>query len=197
MSRRRHRRGCGTIRWEPGKFSRARVVLATSCARWFLFGQIVGATHAQVRRFSQFSATQPAFHSFPPRLPCAAVLTLPCSTQGPTTYFGPAVFTAGFNMSFEVNFEDDASMAVGQESSMLNISTAGTWSLGSHTGTVSFAANSWHTVSVSYAASQTVTVDGKVLFSGAGKLSASASPIKLQLSRYVFASWDNFAIVAA
>jgi len=99
-------------------------------------------------------------------------------------------------VSFEVNLEEHGALTVGKKDAMVTLDSKGTWSFQGKNGNLAFAPKQWHTVALNYGTSQqTVTVDGKVVCNVLSGSSKAKLPISLSLDRYIFASFDNFAVV--
>jgi len=73
------------------------------------------------------------------------------SCEPPVTYFGPATFRGDLTVSFDARVEGNGGFAinpVGLNYSTLVLKTDGTWSLGRKSGTLDFAADTWHRVTM-------------------------------------------------
>merc|ERR1712039_623825 len=133
------------------------------------------------------------------------------------TYFGPAEFSGDLEVSMDLRLEDDGVFTLdflnaknkNMNYGTLELDTAGSFKLGKHTGNVKFNSNTWHAISVRNALSwQALTVDGKQLanvttsaslggvYGSRSELAPGETPYhyKVGLSRYIFASIDNFKI---
>merc|ERR1712080_740040 len=78
------------------------------------------------------------------------------SCSGPTTYFGPAEFTGDIQVSMDVRLEDHGVFTLdfldarnkNVKYNTLQLDTAGKFTLGHAKGSVGFANNKWHSISV-------------------------------------------------
>lgn len=123
------------------------------------------------------------------------------SCDGPTTYFGPRQALTGNVVSIDANLSEEGGISISPEGDTkrpgVQINTDGTWSFGLKSGKdAKFAANAWHTVKMTFGDKwRAVELDGALL----GNLTeVDAGPyswtIKLQLTRYIIAEFDNFSI---
>ena len=127
------------------------------------------------------------------------------SCTGPMTYFGPKHFnssgTNGFTITLDVKLEKDAVFGIGGSTGGKGFkglsldSKNGTFSLGDASGTASFAAGTFHKITVTLKPDYvTATLDGKSLGKSKGKGIDDGFYIQMSLDRYVFADVDNFQL---
>jgi galactosylceramidase len=119
------------------------------------------------------------------------------SCNGPTTYFGPSTLNVSLNISFAFLAEEDVALSLsldGAGGPTLTLSTNGTWTFGSSSGSgIHFEANVWHQVQLlAYADKSTAVLDGTVV--GSASPTNNGFRLKLALNRYIFANLDNFAL---
>ena len=125
---------------------------------------------------------------------------------GPMTYFGPKHFNDtganGFTITLDVKLEKDAVFSIGGSTGKASFagvrldSKNGTYTLGSESGPVSFAAGAFHKVAVTLkAGSMTATLDSKALGAATKhKGLVGGFFVEMSLDRYVFADVDNFML---
>jgi len=132
------------------------------------------------------------------------------SCTGPTTYFGPASLQSDLVVSLDVRLEDHGALTIepqGMSYKGLTLDSAGSWSLGSATGSLDFGVDSWHAVELTMGSGwQAASVDGKALanISGTvGRFSATdtcdddAFPVDLAGKQYMGLSAASADIASA
>lgn len=118
------------------------------------------------------------------------------SCNGPTAFFGPKKggIQGPHKVSLSVRLEEACEISFGVGGTTLALDTKGTFAFGGKSGKAAFTTDQWHSVEIEFAAGyRAVSLDHKVLTNVTGGESGNLS-LLLKMSRYVFASLDDFSI---